>query len=358
MNYKVRENLGNIVENTSRNMRFRIRRNYLRSDIDKFDYERKELSKEQKKAIDDFWKPYTKNICYKWHEFFYSITGVFDPRFIPEDLMFTEIEGYLNDWSSAHGLDNKNNYQFYFPEIKHPKVAFRRMSGIFHLGDYSLCTLEEAIESAASFGEIIIKNALEAGKGASIRLWKTEDGIETLREIINSSNADIVAQEFIKQHSEMEAFNPSSVNSIRVVTLVLNNKVNFLCAYLRVGQAGVRIDNVCAGGMCSAVSEDGYLCGYAYDKHAKKVYASPTGKEFNDFRIPAWDKVLSTVKQMHNKLGNFRLVSWDIAISPDEEPIFIEMNLKYGAMEYHQLFKGPLFGEYTEQVLNEVYGKN
>lgn len=144
---------------------------------------------------------------------------------------------------------------------------------------------------------------------------------------------------------------------MRVVTLVTDNKVNFLCAYLRVGQAGVKIDNVCAGGMCSAVNEDGYLCGYGFDKRARKVLTSPTGKAFDGFKVPGWDNILKACYSMHQKMGNFRIISWDIAVDPDDLPIFIEMNLKYGAMEYHQLFKGPLFGEMTEKILDEVYGK-
>ncbi len=355
MQYRLREKIGRALEVSGKNLRYWVRRNYLRNDIDKFIFAHKKLSKEQIKQIDSFWKPYTKHICYKWHEFFYSITGVFDPRYIPEDLMLTDIEGCLNDWSAAHGVDNKNYYEFYFPEIKHPKVAFRRMRGILHLGDYRVCSLEEALAAAESFKSLFIKRTVEIGNGSSICFWQPSDGKDALRRIISEHNEDIIAQEFVEQHRELDAFNPSSVNSVRVVTLIIDNQVTFLCAYFRVGQKGTRIDNVCAGGMCSAVSEDGWLCGYAYDKRAQKQLVSPTGKSFSNFRIPNWDNLLQTVKKMHQKFGNFRIVSWDIAVDKQGDPVFIEMNLKYGAMEYHQLFKGPLFGDKTEQILDEVY---
>lgn len=357
MNYKTREKLQEIINFTSKSLRYMIRRNYLRKGLDKFNYQKIELSNEQKKQIDDFWKPYTKHICYKWHEFFYSITGNFDPRYIPEDLMMTDIEGHLNDWESAHGVDNKNYYQFYFNEIKHPKTAFRRMNGIYHLGDYSVCTIEEAINAAQRFSSLIIKRTIEIGQGSSIEFWNKNDGEEKLRKILTSHSEDIIAQDFIKQHKSLAEFNPSSVNSIRVVTLMLDDKVDFLCAYLRIGQAGTRIDNVSAGGVCSSVTREGYLCNYGYDKHANKVYESSSGKKFAGFKIPGWDSVLTTCYSMHQKLGNFRLVSWDIAIDPQEKPVFIEMNLKYGAMEYHQLFNGPLFGDKTKDILDEVYKK-
>lgn len=357
MGYRLREKIGNILNDSEKTIRFAIRRKYLRKDNAKFNFEKKPLSTEQKRQIKRYWKKYTKHICYNWHTFFYSLTGDFDVRYIPEDLMFTEIEGYFNDWSSAHGLDNKNNYQFYFSDVRQPKTAFHYMNGIWHLGDYTVCSLEEALESASQYDAIVIKNALDAGKGASLKFWKKEDGKEKLRSLMESANADIVAQEFIGQHPQLAAFNPTSVNSIRIVTFVFDNEVKVLAAYLRMGQDGAMLDNVCAGGLCCAVNPDGTLKKIGYDRHAVPFEQHPCGIKFNGFLVPGWDNVVSTAKKLHERMGNFRIISWDFAVDADEQPVFIEMNLKYGAMEYHQIMNGPLFGDMTDRVLDEVYGK-
>ena len=278
-------------------------------------------------------------------------------RYIPEDLMFTEIEGYFNDWSSAHGVDNKNNYQIYFPEIVQPETAFRYMNGLWHLGDYTVCSMEEALDSAYQYGAIVIKNALEAGKGTSLRFWKKSDGKEKLRSLMESVDADVIAQKFIGQHPALAAFNPDSVNSIRIVTFVFDSEVKVLAAYLRMGQNGAMLDNVCAGGLCCAVNPDGKLKKVGYDRHAVPFMQHPCGIAFEGFKIPGWDNVVATAKKLHQRMGNFRIISWDFAVDEKEEPVFIEMNLKYGAMEYHQLMNGPLFGDLTDRVLDEVYGK-
>ena len=57
----------------------------------------------------------------------------------------------------------------------------------------------------------------------------------------------------------------------------------------------------------------------------------------------------------HEKMGDFRLISWDFTVGTDGEPIFIEMNIKYGGTMYHQLSSGAFFGEDTDKMLNEIY---
>lgn len=167
-----------------------------------------------------------------------------------------------------------------------------------------------------------------------------------------------MGQEFISQHPKLAAFNPTSVNSIRIVTFLFEERIHVLAAYLRMGQDGALLDNVCAGGLCCAIKEDGMLKDFGYDRRVERVYSHPNGIAFKDFLIPGWDNVVTTAKRLHERMGNFRIISWDFAVDENEEPVFIEMNLKYGAMEYHQLQNGPLFGDMTERVLNEVYKKS
>ena len=50
-----------------------------------------------------------------------------------------------------------------------------------------------------------------------------------------------------------------------------------------------------------------------------------------------------------------RLISWDFAIDENGEPMLIEMNISYGELDFHQLCNGPIFGDKTEDVLNEVF---
>ena len=56
-------------------------------------------------------------------------------------------------------------------------------------------------------------------------------------------------------------------------------------------------------------------------------------------------------------IAHFRLVSWDIAIDDKKEAVLIECNLSLGGSDDVQVVNGPFFGEWTKQVLDEVYHK-
>lgn len=49
------------------------------------------------------------------------------------------------------------------------------------------------------------------------------------------------------------------------------------------------------------------------------------------------------------------MISWDVAIDKDAEPVLIEANLQIGDIDILQPVNGPLFGDLTEDVLKEVF---
>ena len=81
------------------------------------------------------------------------------------------------------------------------------------------------------------------------------------------------------------------------------------------------------------------------------------GLYLKDIRYRGFEKAKELVKKAHPMVPHFKLVSWDIAIDEDEKPILIEANLAKGSSEFHQLNNGPLFGEDTKKILDEVFGK-
>ena len=50
-----------------------------------------------------------------------------------------------------------------------------------------------------------------------------------------------------------------------------------------------------------------------------------------------------------------RIVGWDIAVDEEGDPVFIEFNCNPGQ---NQMTYGPTFGDYTDEVLEEVFGVN
>jgi len=75
------------------------------------------------------------------------------------------------------------------------------------------------------------------------------------------------------------------------------------------------------------------------------------------YQLPSYDKAVELVKKTHPRIAHFRSVSWDIAIVEDGTPVLIEANLCRGGIDLLQLNNGPLFGDDTKIILDEVFGK-
>lgn len=352
------EQAAGLINNSLKKIRWAYRRKRLRKEIKGKLEKPYVLTKAEKKEAIEFWSKYTKHFTPLWHELFAQRTGIFDARYIPVDVHFTEIEDKLNDWSSAHGFDNKNNYSMYFPEVRHPKSVFRKLHGVYHDDDFRLITKEQAIQNCIECGDVIFKVATDSGKGGGISFWRSEDGEIELRRMMEELPEDTNAQEYIKQHPMMAKMNPSSCNTIRVMTLVDGTDVKVISAYYQVGVSKeARMGQVSIGGVCVSIKPDGSLYKRAYDEHYHAIEVHPNGMRFEGYRIPSFDKVCETAKMLHQKVGDFLLISWDFTVGEDGEPIFIEMNLNYGGIMYHQLSKGPLFGDQTEEILDKVFKK-
>ena len=54
------------------------------------------------------------------------------------------------------------------------------------------------------------------------------------------------------------------------------------------------------------------------------------------------------------RMAHFRIIGWDIAVDRAGEPVLVEFNAPPGQM---QGTNGPIFGDLTDAVLEEVFGR-
>ena len=74
-------------------------------------------------------------------------------------------------------------------------------------------------------------------------------------------------------------------------------------------------------------------------------------KDPENKKIPCWDEIAALIKESAPKLKHIGRVGWDITVSEDGEPVVIEYNISYPGSFLSQIAAGPLFGEYTDTVL-------
>ena len=326
---------------------------YLNSNIDKST----KLTLEQKKQIREFWAPYCK-ISHKWALYYSSKNGNFDPRYIPNTLYYTKIDQHYNAKKLGYGFNDKNYYSLIFPNVKQPETVVRNIGGLFFDEQYHLISTYEAFERIISKNEVIIKPSQESGSGRGICFLKSSQ-VESIKELLfNAKESNYIAQSIVPQHPDLEIIHPGSLNTIRICTILLEDGVHVLSAVLRMGTGNSRIDNVTAGGISAAIKPSGKLDKYAYTYYTgERLERHPQGVLFENYKIPEYSKAIDCVKSLAQTIGNFRLVSWDICIDDKCDIVLIEANMRKGGINLHQFDNGPLFGDLTARVLDEVFKK-
>ena len=230
--------------------------------------------------------------------------------------------------------------------------------GYFTDANYRQLTEQQAIDLILQNGEVICKPSQDSGSGRSIQFWNTEKETTNIRKFLEKSNDSYIIQRVLKQHPQLDSVHKGSINSLRICSLLLKDGVHILSSCLRMGVNKSRIDNVTAGGISVGILPDGTMDEYAYHYFTgERTNVHPQGFVFKSQKVPAYDKALDLVKKAHPVIPHFRLVSWDIAIDVHGDPVLIEANMRKGGINLNQFSNGPLFGDLTEMVLDEVFAR-
>lgn len=152
-----------------------------------------------------------------------------------------------------------------------------------------------------------------------------------LRELIDILlSANYIIQERIIQHERIDALCPSSVNTIRLQTVMdKNGNVIPFGPLLRIGRIGNMVDNWAKGGLAVGIDENtGSLKGFGFlkPKYGMKMKEHPdTHIVFDGYKIPYYNEAVKMAVSLHQMMYRSHSIGWDIAITPTG-PVFIEGN--------------------------------
>ena len=80
------------------------------------------------------------------------------------------------------------------------------------------------------------------------------------------------------------------------------------------------------------------------------------GTAFESVIIPNYSECVDIVMGLANRFATVsRLISWDLAIEESGHPLIIEFNASWAGVDVHQLCNGPIFGDKTDEVLEDVF---
>lgn len=177
---------------------------------------------------------------------------------------------------------------------------------------------------------------LSCGSGIEKIKIKDKDSKELYEYLLK--NKQLLIEEVAVQHKEMSGLHPSSINTVRVVTINNGKFITVVAAFLRIGNNNRVVDNFNSGGMTSKVDvKDGMINFPALDKNDLLYNEHPmTGKKIKGFKIPMWDEVKKMCEEAAKNIPEIGYVAWDVCIGP-KKPYLIEGNEFPG----HDLYQLP-----------------
>lgn len=317
------------------------------------------LTKEQKKEVDEFYVSMIgRTVPLYCHEYFYSRTGVFTKEYIPKDFYHCDLLPRANMVQRMSAFGDKNMMDFMLPGENTAHSILKNINGYFYYEGRPV-SKEEAVTLCQNMEKVIIKPSGRS-QGHGVQVFSVKDGItdlngKSIRQLFESYKKDFLIQEWVKQHKDMAALNPTSVNTMRILSYRSGMEVLIIYSVVRVGRSGSVIDNQSAGGMSTTIDKDGRLGKYAFGGYAEdNVDRTDTGVILEGYQLPSYDKAIEMVKRMHLKLPFFDIIGWDVAIEEDGEPILIEFNTAPGLSQ--SAFKSGM-GENTERIIRELWQK-
>jgi hypothetical protein len=139
-------------------------------------------------------------------------------------------------------------------------------------------------------------------------------------------------EECLTQHPQLARLNPSSVNTLRLITFRKDGEAHLLAAALKIGNGGA-IDNFSDGGMYTMVDDAGRALSPAFDGAGHTFTVHPrTGVTIPGFQVPLFHEAVALVSKAAGVVPEIPYVGWDVAIRA-EGPVLIEGNYNTGVFQ-------------------------
>ena len=160
-------------------------------------------------------------------------------------------------------------------------------------------------------------------------------------------NKKLLIEEVVVQDDKMATLCSTSVNTIRLITILYNGKAHLVAGAVRMGREGNFVDNFDFGGYEANVgglaatldTEKGEIATDPIDKHRNVYKQIPVlGTVAKGFKIPQWDEAVKLVNEAALVVPEVGYVGWDISISKDKGPLLIEGNT-FPAQDFTQIPK-------------------
>ena len=366
---KFRNGLSGISQNIRNKNRFRILEKSYKKMAQKSGIDVSKTVTGEREYLSQ-WKTISKYVSPVDYRLYSQFIGQ-DKNIVPEYVMHNIIEPVFHPIEFLSFYNDKNMYDKLLPQEYLAKSLFRCIDGVFYGGGYDIVNQTDVSDVGSfccNFDKVIVKPTMDTGNGSNILVYEkngskylpiNNDVPFSLASISSQyPNKNFVIQEYIKQSNFTAQFNPSSVNTFRIFTYksVVDNTVKVLGIVFRIGGKNSAVDNCHAGGRYVGINPDGsFANNCVFDQYGNRFFVF-NGIDFQNqqFVVPDFDKVIEFSRQIGERLCHMRTLDLDVMIDDKGQPRLIEFNVDMCSPWFYQFAVGPVFGEYTWEVINYI----
>jgi len=219
---------------------------------------------------------------------------------------YWEQKEYLTDTDRRLMLDKVGNQEAY--EELTNKSKFYAVTKKYFGREVCIIDKElppdEFISFVSRHSKFIVKPMEgSTGKDAEILTASTPDEARQIYAELAEKD-QWVAEELIKQHPAMAAWNESSVNTLRVPTITTKYGCKILQPFFRTGRKGSVIDNAGQGGIFAVFDPDtGVITTDGVDEYGGRFECHPdSGMRYKGWQIPHYDEMKRLVEEIMQTL--------------------------------------------------------
>lgn len=238
----------------------------------------------------------------------------------------------------THPVSNQLSQRYDHPDFRwifQDKVAFDRHFSE-HLNREWLVVEEDGADAVREFvqrhGTVVTKEPVgQAGTGVHrYHAVEISDWAAFHRGLLQ--RGELLIEEVIRQHDDLAAVCPGTVNTTRVTAFFDGERTHILAMAQKFGRGAVS-DQMSFGGFYTMLDDDGHAVGAGYDSHGHVHETHPeSGFRIADFQLPLVDEVKAFVDRVARVVPQVQYVGWDIVVSPDG-PVLVEGNWGAGVYE-------------------------
>lgn len=303
-----------------------------------------------KSAVRDRFGGYSFDL---WHKVYAATNGQPSADYLPEDIFYNIFDNRLNPRHRKEVYKDKNHYDRLNWSCLPPTI-FRIINGRLFDSAYRMIDKRAALAlaQAADLPEVVVKPTRDTSDGAGVQ-FLDQKGLADFVEAGARVRSDWIVQYPVIQHEAMAELQPYSVCTIRIITLRMGTDISAVSSIIRIGAGKSRVANVTASnGIAVGIQPDGRLrdfgCNYRLQRvtrHPERSYA------LDQVVIPSFEAVQKTCIELHHTIPELDLISWDMAVDHNGNPVVLEFNIRRQDINYNQVCNGPVLSPYIDAVL-------